>query len=224
MPSRKEILANGEYYHVFNRAENKRPIFSKTADCNRAIGLLEYYRFAETPMRFSYLMSYGLDKRANILKRVNTKDLLITVISFSLMPNHFHLLLRQEKSGGISRYLAQFQNSYTKYLNTKNLKDGHTFKGQFKAVRIEDGEQLQHIVRYIHINPLTSFVVKDFEDLEKYPYSSLQEYLGLRKGFCDKAIILSNFKSKKSYRDFLFDQVGYQQELDYIKHLLIEKI
>lgn len=224
MPSRKEILANGEYYHVFNRAENKRPIFSKIVDCNRAISLLEYYRFVKTPMRFSYLMSYGPDKRTNILKRVNTKDLLVTVICFSLMPNHFHLLLRQEKSGGISKYLAQFQNSYTKYLNTKNSDDGHTFKGQFKAVRIEDDEQLQHVVRYIHINAITSFVVKDFSDLEKYPYSSLQEYLGLRQGFCDKNVILSNFKSIKSYRNFLYDQVEYQQQLDYIKHLVIEKI
>ena len=137
------------------------------------------------------------------------------------MPNHFHLLLKQHMDGGVSKFLALFQNSITKYINTKGKKDGHVFKGQFKAVRIEDDNQFLHVQRYIHLNPYTSYVVSTLEDLYKYPFSSLPEFLENKTGICNKGV-LKSFTGKFTYKNFLMNQADYQRKLGSIKHLLLE--
>jgi putative transposase len=118
--------------------------------------------------------------------------------------------------------LALFQNSITKYRNTKYKKEGHLFSGRFKAVRIEDESQLLHVHRYIHLNPYTSYVVKNIADLENYPYSSFREYLGLDEGFCNKNVILSSFSNIDEYKKFVFNQADYQRELKKITHLVFD--
>lgn len=139
------------------------------------------------------------------------------------MPNHFHFEIEQKKDNGISQFFSNFTNSYTKYLNTRTERSGSLFEGTFKAVRVETDEQLIHLSRYIHLNPVTSFVVKK-EGLENYPWSSLPEYLGQDKEnpICNKHKILDMFHSVEEYRKFLFDQISYAQELDEIKHLIFE--
>ena len=140
------------------------------------------------------------------------------------MPNHFHLLLKQIIDGGISKFMSNFTNRYTRYLNTKNDRNGPIFQGRFKAIRIETDEQLLHVCRYIHLNPYTSYVVKTFSNLEKYPYSSFPEYLGkTKREFCNKELILHHFnKDRKDYKKFVFNQANYQRELNKIKHLTLE--
>ena len=139
------------------------------------------------------------------------------------MQNHFHFLLKQNVENGISLFLAQFQNSYTRYFNTKNRRQGHLLQGQFKAVRIEDDDQLLHVHRYIHLNPYVSYVVKDIKELEEYKYSSFPEYLNREKNeICDKPIILSHFPTIKQYKKIITDQADYQRELGQIKHLVME--
>ena len=148
---------------------------------------------------------------------------LVSIISFVLMPNHFHFLLKQNVENGISLFLAQFQNSYTRYFNTKNRRQGHLLQGQFKAVRIEDDDQLLHVRRYIHLNPYVSYVVKDIKELEEYKYSSFPEYLNHEKNeICNKPIVLSHFPTIKQYKKFITDQADYQRELGQIKHLVME--
>jgi putative transposase len=140
------------------------------------------------------------------------------------MPNHFHFLLRQKQDGGISKFLSDFTNSYTHYFNTRQDREGPLFKGVFKAVRIENNEQLLHISRYIHLNPYSSYLIKSLEDLTNYPYSSFLEYLGeAEKEFCQKEIILANFSRLEDYKKFVFNQADYQRSLEINKHLLLEK-
>jgi len=82
---------------------------------------------------------------------------------------------------------------------------------------------LVHVSRYIHLNPYSSFVVKDLKDLEKYLWSSLSEFLAPEKGgICQKEMILNYFKTPEAYKEFIFDQADYQRKLDQIKHLLLE--
>ena len=138
------------------------------------------------------------------------------------MPNHFHLLLRQTEERGISKFLSNFQNSYTRYYNTKNERDGAIFLNQFKAVLIRTDEQLIHVSRYIHLNPTTSYVVKDFHSLLDYPWSSLSEYLNNKPEICEIETIMDIFGTSTNYRKFLEEQVEYQRELDKIKHLILE--
>lgn len=155
------------------------------------------------------------------LHKINDK--LVDIICFCLMPNHFHLLLNQLKDNGISKFMANLQNSFTRYFNTKHERIGHLLQGQFKAVLIEDDNQLLHVSRYIHLNPYSSYVVKDLESLEQYLWSSFPEYLGkVAAEICNKEIILSQFKDKKDYKKFVFDQADYQRRLEEIKHLVIE--
>lgn len=139
------------------------------------------------------------------------------------MPNHFHFLLRQIKDGGISKLIGNFTNSYTRYINTKQERAGPLFTGKFKSVRIETQQQLLHVSRYIHLNPYTSFVVKDTEGLRQYPYSSFPEFIGKTDSqLCMKEDILAGFKNPKQYEQFVLDQADYQRTLGQIKHQLLD--
>lgn len=224
MPQRTIPLVNDQYYHVFNRSINKEPIFTKSKDCQRAITALNYYSFSGSPIRLAYFLAQGPDKRFEIMNALKSKSKrLVDIICFCLIPNHFHLLLKQNTESGISKFLSLFQNSYTKYFNTKYSRHGHLFQGQFKAVRIEDDEQLLHASRYIHLNPYSSFAIKTITELETYQYSSLSEYLGkAREELCQKEIIMSHFANTAAYKKFVFDQADYQRRLEEIKHLLLE--
>ena len=138
------------------------------------------------------------------------------------MPNHYHLILRQDKDGGVSKFISLFQNSYTKFNNTKYRREGHLLKGQYKNVHIEDEKQLLYIHRYIHLNQYSSRLVNTIEKQLKYPYSSLSEYINNKNGICNKDLILKLFKEGKDYRKFIFDQADYQRRLEDIKHLILE--
>ena len=81
----------------------------------------------------------------------------VDLICFCLMPNHFHLLLRQIEEDGIVKFVRNFQIGYSRYLNEKEKRSGALFEGQFKAVRVENDEQLIHVSRYIHLNPYSSY-------------------------------------------------------------------
>lgn len=116
--------------------------------------------------------------------------------------------------GGISKFMSNFANSYTRYFNTKSKRKGPVFEGKFKAKRIETDEQLLHLSRYIHLNPHSSFVVKNLKELESDPYSSFPEYIQeTDTSFCNKEIILGHFWDTVSYKEFVFDQADYQREL-----------
>ena len=116
--------------------------------------------------------------------------------------------------------MRRFIHSYTKYRNVKYNRQGPVFQGIFKAVRIETDEQLVHVSRYIHLNPLVSLLVKD---LKLYPWSSYLEYIGMRDNpAVKKDEILSFFKSPKDYEKFILDQADYGTRLELIKHTMID--
>jgi len=220
---RSTILTNEQFYHVFNRGIERRAIFSNKREFDRALNTLKYYRYANVPFKFSKFLVQTEENKTNLLKSFNIKENeLVEIIAYCLMPNHFHLLLKQIKDNGISKFISNLTNSYTKYFNTKHERVGALMQGIFKAVRVETDEQLIHLSRYIHLNPVSSFVIKE-QDLNNYPWFSYREYLGLEKDeFCAKEYVLNNFKTKEDYQKFVLDQLSYAQELERIKHLLVE--
>lgn len=224
MPGRLEPLITGEIYHVFNRGIDRRTTFAGNKEYSRALELLRYYMWRRLPVRYSVFRKWSRDGQLELFQEMKQRnEKLIDVLAFCLMPNHFHLLIRQVFEGGISKYLSNFQNSYTRYFNTKNQRVGPLFLDQFKAVRIESEEQLTHVSRYIHLNPFTSYVVKSFDSLERYSWSSLPEYLeNIRVEICQKETITSLFKRKGSYKTFVFDRADYQRRLSSIAHLTFE--
>lgn len=223
MPARATPLITGQFYHVFNRGANKQPIYLGKRDYQRALALLKFYQYASPKLRFSKFLLLNQKIKGEVWERLFGGSKFVNIICFCLMPNHFHFLVEQKVDNGISKFMANFQNSYTRFFNTKYQKTGSLLQGQFKAIRVEDTEQLVHLSRYIHLNPYASYITKDIESLKNYPWSSLDEYLENKEGICEKEIILSNFKSSNVYEQFVFDQASYQRELDIIKHLALEK-
>lgn len=222
MPGRLIPLVNNEIYHVLNQGIDHRPTFLNKRGYQRAINTFKFYQFASPPMKLSKFLILSNEKKERIVQNLAREDKLVELIAFCLMPNHFHFLLRQTAENGISKFMANFQNSFTRYFNTKHERVGPLFLGQFKALRVETDEQLLHASRYIHLNPYSSFVVKTLKELENYQWSSLAEYLSERDEICDKETILSFFKSKEEHKKFVFDQADYQRGLEKIKHLIIE--
>lgn len=224
MPTRLLPLVINEYYHIFNRGINKQPIFLGIRDYRRITDVLDFYSFADLSLRFSKFLLLSKEERIAFWNRVKKEnERLVEIICYCIMPNHFHILLKQKEENGISKFMATLQNSYTRYFNTKHGKIGPILQGQFKAVRIEDENQLFHVSRYIHLNPYSSFVVKELIDLKRYPWSSLLEYIGESNArVCSKEVIIANFKKDKNYQQFVFDQADYQRRLEEIKHLLLE--
>ena len=135
------------------------------------------------------------------------------------MPNHFHFILRQEAENGVQKYMQKIQNSYSHYYKLKYQTNGPLFESPFKAVHIESNDQLIHLSRYIHLNPVTSFLVEKPED---YPHSSFLQYFENLPLMIDPDIVINQFKSKHEYKKFVNDNKEYQRELNKIKHLIFK--
>lgn len=225
MPYRKEPIVAGEIYHVFNRSVARLPIFLNKNDYQRAIDLINYYRFPHHPaLRFSHFKRLPLKKREEILEDFakNQKPTL-EILAFCIMPNHTHFLIRMLLDRSLSLFMRDFQHSYSKYFNLKHNRSGSLFQSMFKAKRIETDEQLVHVSRYIHLNPSSSFIINT-ESLEGYPWSSFREYLGDHNpsNITSTKQILNYFRSKEEYKKFVLDQADYQRELSKIKHLTFD--
>lgn len=213
MPYRTTPLVNGEVYHLFNRGVAKLPIFTNKKDYKRFLETIYYYQFQGPKPKFSQLNRFK-----NLKLEQNKK--IVEVLCYCLMPNHYHFLIRQLEENGISEFIKKISDSYTKYFNTKHNRVGPLLQGPFKVVRICDDNQLVHVSRYIHLNPIASFLVKD---LQEYFWSSYLNYIGLQKDkLCTNEFILSLFKSQEKYEQFVLDQVEYAQSLELVKHLLID--
>lgn len=184
---------------------------------------LSYYRYNNLPFRLSKFLQISKEEREQTLANLESKNALaVGLVAFCLMPNHIHLLVKQIVDEGISKYMRQISDSFTRYFNTKYQRVGPLFQGTFKAVRIENDEQLIHVSRYIHLNPLTSFVVREGNFIN-YPWSSLKDYLGGDSKIINSQIVLNNFQVQGDYLKFVMDQADYGKELERIKHLILEK-
>lgn len=222
MPARLTPLVNNEVYHILNRGISQQLTFSDKREHQRAVDTSNFYSFASPPVKFSRFLKLSSERKKQMIARLKGARL-VEILCFCLMPNHFHFLLKQVADDGTAKFMSNFQNSFTRYFNTRHQRIGPLFQGPFKAIRVESNEQLLHLSRYIHLNPYSSYVVKSIEDLVDYLWSSFSEYLGKKEGFCQKELILSLFPKPESYRQFVFEQADYQRELQNIKHLLLEE-
>lgn len=221
MPRRHVVFANQEIYHVFNRSVGKEDIFILKHDLSRIFEIINYYRFPQK-LRFSKYRTLPVKiKQAYFLNSQKQKPL-VEIFSFALMPNHYHLLVRQLKDQGIPHFISNIQNSFARFFNVKNKRIGSLFQNPFKAVHLEDDEDFMHVARYIHLNPVTSFYIK-IKELETYPWTSHRFYLDKKANQIVRTdLLLGQFRSRNSYKKFILDQADYQQKLSTIKKLLME--
>ena len=219
---RPEILSNNEIYHIFNRGVDKKPIFIDKKDYSHAIETLDYYRFLDPPTRFSYFLKTNSDEKAIFQRQLESHTKLVKIIAYCLMPNHYHLILKQNYENGISKFISLFQNSYAKFFNQRHERIGHLIQGSFKSVRVISNEQLLHLGRYIHLNPVNAFLIKS-EDLSTYQWSSYPHYLGKQHmQLIESDIILNNFTDNNAYKLFV-ENTTKQQDIELIHHLTFDE-
>lgn len=211
MPYRVTPFINQSFYHIFNRGVNKQAIFLTDRNHQRFLETLQYYQFSGPKPRFS------THKRFKV-KDFSNNPKIVEIICYCLMPNHFHILLRQLRDGGVSEFVSKVSNSYTKYLNTKHNRSGPLLQGEFKAVSIETDEQLLHVSRYIHLNPFVAQLVNKHAD---YKYSSYPTFTGLyNDNRCNPEPILEMIGGPEKYKDFVTGHEDYARELSQLKHLM----
>ena len=212
-------IAPGEYYHIINRGVNKQIIFSNKYEYWRFIFLVLLF---QSPISFKNLNRLVKDfvqhsvLHNDIDKEKITKYKYVELVSFCLMPNHFHLIVKEVEEGGIAKYMQRILNSYTKYINKKHDKSGHLFQGPYKAVHIKDDKQLKYLSTYIHKNPME--IVGWKNRLEQYPWSSYQDFVNENRwgNLLETDIVSGEFKNKKEYLDFVKSSTAKEllKELD----------
>ena len=222
--SRKEPLANGETYHIYNRSIAEFQIFNHEDEYQRMKETLVYYIPSQTLICFARYRELQQRELLDISRQTKphpvTSQALVTLLAYCLMPTHFHLILRQEIDDGISIYTANILNSYTRFFNQLRHRKGPLWEGKFKNHRVSSDEQLLHLSRYIHLNPVTAHLTKKAED---WPYSSYSEYIDpeQKQGLCTFRPLISLPPS--AYKQFTEDRSDYQRQLASIKRLLPEE-
>ncbi|PIZ46978.1 hypothetical protein CO180_00585 [candidate division WWE3 bacterium CG_4_9_14_3_um_filter_41_6] len=212
-------IETDDILHVYNRGVDKRVVFDTDADLSRFKYLLYYVNNFSYPYSQYLQTLFFTDSRQQsnngsaILESLYRYDTpLCTVIAYVLMPNHFHLLLREDNQGGISKFMQKLQNAYTRYYNQKNDRSGCLLQGSYKAVVVRSNEQLLHVTRYIHVNPVSASLI-NMEDLADYEWSSYSLYISKPpkneiETICEPEIVRSQFRSRKSFIGFTMASLG----------------
>ncbi|MDO8589712.1 MAG: transposase [bacterium] len=211
--TRPIILSIGEFYHIYNRGTEKRKIFLSKHDYERFIALL--YLCNST-------ISVRIDMRRKSLDETLDTDRdknLVDIGSYCLMPNHFHILLKERVENGISLFMQKLTTAYTMYFNKKYERNGSLFQGTFKAEHADKDSYLKYLFAYIHLNPVKLIEpewkkvgiknrtnAKQF--LRNYPYSSYFEYTGIDRKW--KTIL-----TPKAFPDYFDTTDGFQKMIDY---------
>lgn len=175
---RKEQFVEGEYYHIYNRGVDKRPIFDNDRDRLRFVhSLYVLNNFVNVPPRFNLL---SLEPK----EFLTPVEPYVDIVAASLMPNHYHLLLTpRKKKGGVSTFLHKIGASHTLYYNKLNKRSGRLFESTFKAKHVDRHEYASYLTQYIHLNHVRLQSSKisagaTWDAAETYRWSSLPVYLG----------------------------------------------
>lgn len=170
-------IAPGEHYHVFNRGANKADLFREESDWIRFLFLLLHCQSPIViPNTARFIRASALEDGfavPEVQKQKVIEQRFVELVSFCIMPNHFHLLLHEKEEGGIAQYMQRLAVGYTMYFNTKYETSGHIFQGRYKNVHVADNDQLLYLSAYIHRNPRELTKWKNYE--LAYPYSSFQD-------------------------------------------------
>lgn len=181
--ARNVTFAPGEYYHVYNRGVEKRLIFSQKVDYDRFLALL-YIANSTIPVHLSRQGSTLAE-----FFEVERGETLVDLGAYCLMPNHFHLLVREKSANGTSKFMQKLITGYTMYFNKRHERTGALFQSRFRATHAQGDEYLKYLLSYIHLNPVKlidpSWKEAGIRDVKKaqkylrgYTSSSFPDYAG----------------------------------------------
>lgn len=214
MSYRYDDLVPGGVYHICTRGVEQRNIFRSNKDKIRFLKLLIHYLPQGLVRSFSMAQKYRQEASLT-----NEGEGLVDLIGYCLMPNHVHLLVRENTENGTSQYMHRLLTSYAKYFNISERRSGSLFVNPFKAVLVDDDEQLLHVSRYVHLNPYVAHMIKD---PYIYRWSSLSEYIDRKKSDISHTSLLRSLITPKEYREFIMNEAEYAKSLADIKHLLVD--
>jgi len=195
-------FTNGEFYHIYNRGNNKRPIFQHFFDLQRFFQSMDEFN-VQGPIGSIYVNSFKKD----LLSSSTTKsERLVDFVCYCLNHNHYHFLIKQLADGGITEFMHKLGSGYTRYFNEKYKLNGGLFQGRFKAIHVDSNDYLLHLSAYINLN---NKVHKLSSSTTKLSKSSWDEYVrpAGSNNFCEKDIISSQFKNASGYRKFAEDSL-----------------
>lgn len=173
-----------EFYHLYTRGVEKRVIFLSDADKERFVKLL-YVCNSDTPVIFKSIQGLPLEE-------VEIGEKLVAIGTYCLMPNHIHLLIKEIKENGISKFMSKLLTAYSMYFNKKHEHSGRLFENTFKAEHADNDRYLKYLFAYIHLNPAKiiepTWKEKEIKNTEKirnylknYKYSSYFDYSGIKR-------------------------------------------
>jgi len=204
---------NGEVYHICNKSIAGFRIFNNDEDYNRMLKLMTFYNSQNTPCSFSVYESLKKCVLVDSKKIVN-------LVAYCLMPTHVHFIIRQDTDYGIEGFVTKISQGYSQYFNARHKRKGPLWEGRFKNILVKDNNQLVHLTRYVHLNPVTAFLVNDPDN---WIYSSYKEYIKdnpIQKRLCDFDNLMT--MDEVLYKKFVLDQIDYQRQLASIKDLILE--
>ncbi len=200
-------IETNEIYHIYNRGVDKRIIFTEKSDYSYFVHLL--YALNDTSRSYNTKRNFSNfnknDRGSTSIIGNGDRRRLVDIIAFVLMPNHFHLLLKQKEDGGIAKFMQKIGTGYTMIFNEKNNRSGSLFQGRYKSVHISSNKQLRYIPHYIHLNPIALFdddeKVNVIEKLKKYKWSSFPDYCNIKNfpSITEREFVLSIFKGSQQY-------------------------
>ena len=233
MPYRKEQFDTGKIYHIILRSIDDNKLFKDTDDYYR--GIFSIYEFnTVNPVEILKRRSVRL-RIKRFLKKIEksgggpssatfeSRDKLVEVLTFSLMPNHIHLLLKQIKDGGIVKFMSKLGTGYAGYFNKKYSRKGHVFQNGFLSVPIKTDEQLKTVFAYIHVNAVSLIeprwkergvrnTNKAMQFIKEYKWSSFSDYLGKQNfsSVTDRKFMSETMGGEKACEKFVEDYIKYK--------------
>ena len=151
---------------------------------------------------------------------LDERDKLIQIVAYCIMPTHLHLVLKQLKENGITKFIGNILNSYSRYFNTRHKRKGPLWVGPFKNVHVTTDEQLLHLTRYVHLNPVTASLVRT---ADQWQTSSFHEYISettTKHRLCNYSGMIE--MGSKEYKKFTEDGIDYQKNMAKIQRLLLD--
>lgn len=215
-----KTINSTEICHIYNRGVEKRAIFLEEQDYARFLSSLHEFNDTKPSLNFGRnLIEVGLQ----------SKEPLVEIYAFCLMPNHYHLMLRARRENGITEFMRKIGTGYTNYFNLKYNRVGHLFQGKYKTKILSKEAHFIHLPYYIHLNPLDLItpnwknlginnINKAYDFLKTYRWSSLKDYLGIKNfpHLVNKKL-LKNFVSAESLQDYL-----QNMDLAIIKEIILD--
>ncbi len=196
MPRQPRNFSIGGYYHIFNRGVDRRKIFLTNQDRHRFVLALEFFNSDAPAKLWSLLSSKAgsdpallLGERLALERAKKSKNRLVDLCAFALMPNHYHLILHEIKEGGISEFMKKL-GGYSSYFNKQHDRSGSLVQARYKMVPLVSDSQLSIALSYVHTNPIelveplwkSEAKVTNLESalrqLNTYTFSSYHDYIG----------------------------------------------